>query len=232
MLGPTQRARRVSWKKRVRGMNTAQANRRPLKTRSRAWARAVAGALARTPITPNQISVASIAFAMLGSAVLLWMRRPESLLVCAACVQLRLLCNMLDGMLAVEAQRGDATGALYNEIPDRIADSLFIVALGYAASAPWLGWLGALLSALTAYIRVLGGALGMEQDFRGPMAKPHRMAALTLGCLLGALETRLWHSNMVLLATAYVIAVGALLTCLTRTYSMAGALRARAKRGP
>ena len=103
-------------------------------------------------------------------------------------MQLRLLCNMLDGMVAIEGGRQTATGVLYNEIPDRVADSLLIVALGYAAGAGWLGWLGALAAAVTAYIRVLGGTCGLAQDFRGPLAKPHRMFVMTVGCLLGAIE--------------------------------------------
>lgn len=78
-------------------------------------------------------------------------------------------------MVAVEGGKGTPTGVPYDELPDRVADSLFLVALGYAAALPWLGWLGALLAALTACIRALGGALGQPQDFRGPMAKPHRM---------------------------------------------------------
>ena len=45
----------------------------------------------------------------------------------------------------------------------------------------WLGWLGALAAAVTAYIRVLGGSLGLPQDFRGPLAKPHRMVVMTSG---------------------------------------------------
>jgi hypothetical protein len=40
------------------------------------------------------------------------------------------------------------------------------------------------LAVVTAYIRVFGGALGFALDFRGPMAKQHRMAVLTVGCLL------------------------------------------------
>ncbi len=42
---------------------------------------------------------------------------------------------------------------------------------------------------LTAYIRVLGGALGTPQYFTGPMAKQHRMFVITLGALLAAFQT-------------------------------------------
>lgn len=202
--------------------------RRPLKSRSSAWARKATALLAGTPLTPNQVSVASIGFAGAGGAALLLLKTPWSLLACAACVQLRLVCNLLDGMLAVEAGRGSAVGGLYNEVPDRVADSLLIVALGYAVSVPWLGWSGALFAAVTAYIRTLGGALGLPQDFRGPMAKPHRMAVLTGACLLGIIESLLWGSHYTLLSGAWVIAVGSLLTCWTRTRAIARGLRARA----
>ena len=204
------------------------ADRRPLKSRCSGWAQALAGALARSPVTPNQISVASIAFAGAGAAALLCWRTPAGLVLCALCVQLRLLCNLLDGMVAVEGGKGSPTGALYNEFPDRIADALFLVALGHAAGLPWLGWLCALLAALTAYIRVTGASLGLAADFRGPMAKPHRMAVLTLACLAAALELHLRGSVHALLVGAALIAAGSALTCITRTAAIAAQLRTRA----
>ena len=203
-------------------------DRRPLETRSRAWAQALARALTATGITPNAISVASVVVAAFGAAVLVASPGIVWLVAAAACVQLRLLCNMLDGMVAIEGGRQTAAGALYNEIPDRIADSLFIVALGVAADAAWLGWLGALVAAVTAYIRVLGGSLGLPQDFGGPLAKPHRMFVMTVGCLCGAVEVALVGSRQSLLVAAWIIAVGSLLTCALRARRIAARLRARA----
>ena len=46
-------------------------SRRPLKTRSRGWAKKAADLLADTNISPNQISVASVVIAALGTAALL-----------------------------------------------------------------------------------------------------------------------------------------------------------------
>jgi phosphatidylglycerophosphate synthase len=208
--------------------NNKTANRRPLTSRSTPWAKAIANALVRSGVTPNAISVISIAFALVGAALLIHARTPGGLIGVALCVQLRLLCNLLDGMVAIEGKRQSPTGALYNEIPDRIADSLFLVALGYAIAEPWLGWLGALAAAVTAYIRVLGGSLGLPQDFRGPMAKPHRMAALTAACVLGAVELALNESQWALLIAAWVIAIGAIVTCFTRSVAIARLLRAKA----
>lgn len=201
--------------------------RRPLASRSSLWARYLADALTKAGISPNAISVTSIAFAGAGAALLVWEHNTSGLIACALCIQLRLLCNLLDGMVAIEGGRQSAVGGLYNEIPDRIADSLLIVALGYAIAIPALGWFGALAAAITAYIRVLGGSLGLPQDFRGPMAKPHRMAVLTAACLLGAAEVYVRGSGWALQAAAWVIAAGSVLTCLTRTLAMARALRRR-----
>lgn len=208
-------------------MPSAELNRRPLKSRSTAWAQRTAAILARTAVTPNQISVASVVFAAIGAGVLLASGAFWSLLSCALCIQLRLFCNLIDGMVAVEGGKRSATGALYNEIPDRVADSLLIVGIGYACGAAWLGWCGALLAAVTAYIRTLGGGLGLPQDFRGPMAKQQRMAVLTLACVLGAGEGLLWHTRYVLLAAEWIVALGSLITCATRTAAIARALAAR-----
>lgn len=205
-------------------------NRRPLTTRSAPWANALARLVLRAGISPNTISVVSIIFALAGSyALYCWPVGPAALIAAAVCVQLRLLCNMLDGMVAVEGGLQSRVGVLYNEIPDRVADSLFIVALGYAAGAAWLGWLGALAAAVTAYIRVLGGASGLPQDFRGPLAKPQRMFVMTLGCLLAAAEIAVRGSSWSLLVAAWVIAVGALLTCVLRALALAAQLRAAAR---
>lgn len=201
------------------------ADRRPLKSRGTGWARALATALARSPVTPDQISAASVLFAAAGAALLLYWPTPAGLVLVAVCVQLRLLCNLLDGMVAVEGGKGSATGALWNELPDRLADSLFLVPLGYAAGTPWLGWLAALLAMATAYVRVTGGALGLAQDFRGPQAKPHRMAVMTLGSLAAAAELALAGTVHALVVALAIIAAGSALTCLARTAAIARQLR-------
>ncbi len=207
-------------------MSTPQA-RRPLASRSTRWASFLAGACVRAGLTADGISILSLLFAAAGAAALLWLPRPWNLLAGAAGVQLRLLCNLLDGMVAIEGGRKSKVGVLYNEVPDRVADSLFLVALGYVAGVPWLGWLAALAAAVTAYIRVLGGTFGLAQDFRGPMAKQHRMAVLTAGCLLGAAEFLWTGGQYVLVACTWIIAIGAVVTCGTRIRAIARELRAR-----
>ena len=202
--------------------------RRPIATRGAGWAQALARSLSASTVTPNQISVASIVFAAGAAAALLLLPGWPGLLLCVAGIQLRLLCNLLDGMVAMEGGKQSAVGALYNELPDRIADSVLLVALGHACGLPWLGWCAALLAALTAYVRATGGALGLAQDFRGPMAKQHRMALMSAGCVLAIGEGLLWQGQYALTLAAALIAAGSAATCITRTRAIARQLRLEA----
>jgi len=212
-------------------------NRRVLRTRSRAWPSAIARQLSRARITPNQVSIASIVFAALASwalyqAGLLIAGAPiRWLILAAAAIQLRLLCNLLDGLLAIEGGLKSKTGDLYNEVPDRIADIMILLGAGYAARMyPWgmtLGVAATILALLTAYIRLLGGSLGLPQDFSGPMAKQHRMFVLTLGCLAGVVEYALHFTLRSLLVALAVIAAGSAVTIVRRTARIARAVQAR-----
>ncbi len=192
--------------------------RRPLKTRQYKWAHKLAHFFVVRGMTPNQMSLLSIPLAVFGAfslaATLLAPPILQSFLLvfAALCIQLRLLSNMLDGLMAVEENKKTATGALFNEMPDRVCDILFLSAAGYAVGAFWLGLTVALLSVLTAYVRALGASLGNNQDYSGPMAKPHRMFALTIGCLSAAFmqETSLLGWALI------VILIGCILTVVRR----------------
>jgi phosphatidylglycerophosphate synthase len=210
--------------------------RRPLKTRETSWARALARWLAARRVAPNQISLASIVFAVLGAGAMLAAvfvsggMRAGLFVAAAVCIQLRLLCNLLDGMVAVEGGLGSPSGEVYNEVPDRIADPLLIVPAGYACGLPFgpeLAWMAALLALLTAYIRALGSTLGLAQGFEGPMAKPHRMAAMSVGLIVAALVTPWAYEGPVLMLTLAVILLGAILTAARRTRAILNALEAR-----
>src|SRR5215470_7339376 len=155
--------------------NASGLARRPISARSSAWAQWLAAQLAATPLTPNQISRLSLVFSIAGGILIAWGAGWPCWLGAAICAQLRLLCNLLDGMVAIEGHKASRLGSFYNDLPDRLSDAALLVPLGYAAGSPWLGWTAALAATYTAYIRVFGGALGQRQDFSGIMAKPHRM---------------------------------------------------------
>ena len=192
-------------------------NRRPLKTRSKPWARGFAKFLTERKVRPNHISAAGMGFAVAGGAFLL--EAPYHtvyFLAAAACVQLRLLCNLMDGLVAIEGRLKSNYGDLFNEIPDRLADSIFLVCAGHAAGNIELGWGCAVLAVFTAYLRVFGGALGQKQDFCGPMAKQQRMFLLTLGCIGAAINAMMGAGMQILTITLWIIAAGAAVTSALR----------------
>ena len=167
--------------------DTEPTDRRPLKTRDRMWAKALARTLAARGVNPNHISLASIGAASLAGLFFCLAGLPAAsklyLFFGAVFVQFRLLCNMLDGMVAMESGKQTPTGAFYNEFPDRVSDILILLGFGLAAGHTLyglsLGSISASLALLTAYVRALGASMHGEQDFSGPMAKPHRMALIT-----------------------------------------------------
>ncbi len=181
-------------------MQDATTDRRPLKTRSWRVFQSLASWLARCGVSPNAISVASVGFAVLGAVGLIatnWVDdgslRRLCWLVAGAGIQLRLIANLLDGMVAVEGGRASATGPLYNEVPDRLSDPILLVAAGYAAGAyPIAGWAAAAIALLVAYIRAIAASVGAGQIFLGPMAKPQRMAILSAVCVAGAVLPDAW----------------------------------------
>jgi phosphatidylglycerophosphate synthase len=182
----------------------------------------VAARLARSGVGPNQVSVLGVLFAAAAGAAFVALPHVDEplqavlLVAAAASIQLRLLCNMLDGLLAVEGGLASPVGDLYNDVPDRIADVLILAGAGYAIAWPWgepLGWAAATTAVLTAYVRVLGGALGARQYFVGPMAKPQRMAALTAACILSLGELAVGDLQGIALAAALAaILAGSLVT--------------------
>lgn len=202
-------------------------NRRPIKSRSAKWAEFSAQKLVLWGITPNAVSMISIFFAVIGAGILLVSKSLIALIFVVVMIQARLICNLLDGMVAIEGGKKTPVGAMYNEIPDRFADSFLIIALGYAIGIEWLGWAGALMAMFTAYIRLLGGSLGLAQDFRGPMAKQHRMAVMSVACIAGAVEGLMFSTNYTLVIAAWIIFLGSFITVFTRMSAIANALRAK-----
>ena len=203
-------------------------DRRPIESRQWPVMQRLAKLLARNGITPNQISIASIVMAGAGAASLTY--APENALLFLPAllfIQLRLVCNLLDGIVAVEHGKGTPLGSLYNEFPDRISDTLLIVALGCAAGLPSTGWAAALAAALTAYVRLAGGSLGLPQSFRGIMAKQKRMALMSALCLIAPVEDLLFGSRASLSIGLWVLLCGSLWTCVTRTRDIAERLQQR-----
>ena len=210
---------------------TGTGDRRPIASRDSGWAQTLARRLAKTRITPNLISQASILAAALAGAAF-WASgaagggwRVALLLGAALFCQMRLICNLMDGLVAIEGGKKAADGPFWNEFPDRAADILILAGVGLGTGQAALGWAAAAMAVLTAYVRELGRASGLPSDVRGPMAKPHRMAVVTLAAVAATTEP-LWNGwSTSLTAALWIVAVGAGITALRRAGGLIAGLK-------
>lgn len=218
-------------------MSNTVGTRRPIKARDSKWAASVAAALARAGVKPNVISVFSAIFAGAAGVCLGLTPRFEPLgqavlfVAAALGIQLRLLCNLFDGMVAVEGGFRTKSGEIFNELPDRFADAFVLIGAGYAAASlvhgSTAGWTAAVLAVVTAYVRTLGAAAGAGQCFIGPMAKQHRMALTTAGCVLAAVAGFWGRAPHVMWGVLVVMVLGMLITIARRTRWVIATLEAR-----
>lgn len=206
-------------------------NRRPLASRGTGWAVRISRWLAGTRITPNQISMGGM-IAALAAACCFWAAgnvsgagRGVLLLIAALLVQVRLLCNLFDGMVAIEAGRGSPDGGFWNEFPDRVSDMLILMGVALCVDDPTLGWAATAFAFLTAYVRELGVNSGVGADFSGPMAKPHRMALITVATIISIADPLWQGTGQVLRLALWIVIVGAVVTTLRRAVRIVGSLR-------
>lgn len=216
--------------------------RRPLASRERKASKAVAYWLAGRGVSPNAISVAGMVAGIAAGCALAATSRysPAALwfLAAAALIQLRLLANMFDGMVAIQTRKASPVGELFNEVPDRVSDTAMFVGAGYAAGGnPALGYIAACLAVFLAYVRAQGKVAGAHQEFCGPMAKPQRAFVMTVVAIYCAVAPDRWQPHfsqsfhgMVSLALAAVIA-GEAWTAIRRLHRIARALRGTAATG-
>ncbi len=216
----------------------APLDRRPIAARDLKVMQGSAAWMARQGFSANGISVAGMIFGLLGgvalyatsscpaSARLLW-------LAGAACIQLRLLANLFDGMVAIARGTASKVGELFNEVPDRVSDSAILIGLGYAPYGHvLLGYGAALAAMMTAYVRAVGKGAGAPNEFCGPMAKQQRMFLVTMTCLFGAGAPLAWqhfgcdHCRLgVPAAVLSVLILGALVTTVRRLGRIAARLK-------
>jgi phosphatidylglycerophosphate synthase len=212
-------------------------DRRPLAARSWNISVSLAAWLARRGVAPNLISVVGMVASLSGGLALAATARwpdagPFLWLGAGLLILVRGAANMLDGMVAIQSDRASPVGELFNEVPDRVSDSALLVGLGFAhGSEPLLGALAALCAVFTAYVRAACKVAGAPQDYRGPMAKTHRMAVLGAICGVGVfapdwLATRRPGVDLSPASLALVlIALGCVVTSVRRLRGAAHRLR-------
>jgi phosphatidylglycerophosphate synthase len=224
-------------------MSETTGERRPIASREhRIWQRA-ALVLVRARVSANAISVLGMVTAFAAAMVLILTAYAGPFhgrllyLAAAGGIQLRLLANMLDGMVAIASKTASTLGELYNEIPDRLSDTAILVAAGYSAgSEPALGWAAAAVALFVTYLRALGNSCGVTKLFQGPMSKSHRMFTLTVACVyLGlapdSIQPQIVIGNRafnLMAVTLAIVVLGGIVTAIRRTVRIVRVLKERA----
>lgn len=158
-------------------------SRRPIADLFRKTAHGAVRLCVRWGIHPDVISYVSIVAAA-GAAICFWqaVTYPVLLIAGPALCYLRLWFNMLDGMVALASGKASWRGEILNDLPDRISDVLIFVGMAHSGlNAHIGGYVTAIFALLTAYVGMLGQAVGVHRDFSGLMSKPWRMVALHIG---------------------------------------------------
>lgn len=89
---------------------------------------------------------------------------------------------MLDGMVALATHKASWRGEIVNDLPDRLSDILIFAGVAYSGwTHPALAYWAMIAALLTAYVGVLGQAVGAQRQFGGVMSKPWRMVTLHIG---------------------------------------------------
>ncbi|MGB8342126.1 MAG: CDP-alcohol phosphatidyltransferase family protein [Chthoniobacterales bacterium] len=160
----------------------------------------------RLGISADLISYSSVVFAA-AAAVCFWRSgaHPLLLIVAPLFCFLRLWCNMLDGMVALAAGQASRRGEVINDLPDRVSDVLIFIGAAHSAwMNPLFGYWAALMSLGTAYVGMLGQAVGAERQFGGLMSKPWRMVVLSLGAWLTCALIR-WNGGDAMIGNLSVL---------------------------
>ncbi|HLC04595.1 MAG TPA: hypothetical protein VJK02_16295 [Anaerolineales bacterium] len=187
-------------------------------------------------IHPDVISYLSIV-ASAGAGLCFWNAKafPVLLIVGPILCYVRLWLNMLDGMVALASGKASWRGEILNDLPDRISDVLIFMGVAHSGlNAPLGGYLVAIFALLTAYVGMLGQAVGVQREFSGIMAKPWRMVALHIGAWI-TLGLSWWGDGRILYGgwmildwTHFIIILGCVQTIWVRLTRIMRALREKA----
>jgi phosphatidylglycerophosphate synthase len=210
--------------------------RRPIADAFRRMAQGPAQALARAGVHPDVVSYGSIA-ASIGAGLCFWQSgsSPWLLILAPVFCYLRLYLNMLDGMVALASGRASLRGEIVNEMPDRVSDVLIFAGVAHGGwCSPIPAYWAALMALMTAYVGVLGQAVGARREYGGVMSKPWRMLMLHVGAWT-TLAFIWWRGGDVRLAgstvldwTCFAIVAGCVQTIVARLQRILRTLKEKA----
>jgi phosphatidylglycerophosphate synthase len=215
--------------------NYQATSRRPIADVLRLTARGATQLCIRLHVHPDTISYLSIVAATL-AAICFWKSGQHAwlLFVAPGFCYLRLWFNMLDGMVALAANKASWRGEILNDLPDRISDVLIFAGVAHSGwMNPLIGYWAAIFALLTAYVGMFGQAVGVQREFSGLMSKPWRMVMLHAGAWI-TLACFWWNGGSIRFASltildwaCLIVIAGCVQTMTIRVKRIMAALRAK-----
>ncbi len=165
----------------------------------------IASALAHTPVTPNQVSVAAFAIALGALALLVAGRNIEA----GVLIQASSIVDGVDGDLARAKRAASTFGGLFDAVLDRYADAAIVGGMAWyafdheAQPAPLVvGFVAIVGFLLVSYARARlenEGGRAVAADLLGVASRDVRLLALAVGAALG----QCWWTLVVVAALSY-----------------------------
>jgi archaetidylinositol phosphate synthase len=157
-----------------------------LKQRAQLWFASEAKMLHKLGLSPNQVSILGIAFAVL-SAITYWQweRHPLLLILAPLLMLASGLLDALDGALARLYKEATDFGGFFDSLLDRYADAIVIcgIILGGLTEVSW-GLAALVGSLLVSYARARAEAAGVKMESVGLAERAERLVLLALASFL------------------------------------------------
>jgi phosphatidylglycerophosphate synthase len=176
------------------------------KSRWQHWLQPIVSLSLRWRLSPDVFTYGALALSFIaGLAFWLAGSNPNALWIVPPCVLLRLIFNLLDGLVARAQGVADTMGEVKNEFGDRLADAAIFLGLacgGYAD--PRLASLALALILIGSYLAILSKALGGPRLYVGVFGKGDRMITMALFALYPVLTGNLssWNWYLVFASLA------------------------------
>ncbi len=168
---------------------------------------------------PDLITWFSFLFSA-GAGYALWKTSGRMLLLVPVMLLGRLMCNLMDGMVAREKGISSKRGEALQEAVDRFSDSAILLGLSFSPQGNiLLGIFTITLVLISSYLGILKKAVGGEREFGGIMGKVDRVWVVIVCSILQAFYKKLGPFTFVELALL-IILVGSVITIVGRALSI------------
>lgn len=165
----------------------------------------------RNRIHPDIFTYTALILSFVAAFSLFWAGSNRAWLwLVPLCVLVRLLLNLMDGLVAREIGLASTWGEVKNEFGDRVADTAIFLGLGFGGYADVrLATLALALILCVSYLGILGKAVGGSRVYGGMFGKGDRMISLAVFTLYplfsGNLTSYNWYLALVVLAATVTI---------------------------